>query len=46
MPRVVVFLFFFYFAEHAMPVRSLAFSPDSRTLATASDDGFVKMYDM
>ena len=30
---------------HAMPIRSLAFSPDSQRLLTGSDDGSIKMYD-
>jgi len=29
---------------HAMPVRALAFSPDSKLLLTASDDKHVKIY--
>ena len=28
---------------HAMPIRSLAFSPDSQRLLTGSDDGSIKM---
>jgi WD repeat-containing protein 61 len=31
---------------HAMPIRSLAFSPDSQLLLTASDDGHMKLYDV
>ncbi|KAJ3095707.1 hypothetical protein HDU97_006593 [Phlyctochytrium planicorne] len=31
---------------HAQPVRSLAFSPDSSTLITASDDKRINMYDV
>lgn len=31
---------------HAMPIRSLTFSPDSQLLITASDDGHIKMYDV
>lgn len=31
---------------HAMPVRSLCFSPDSQMLLTASDDGHSKLYDV
>ena len=31
---------------HAMPVRSLCFSPDSLLLVTASDDREMKIYDM
>lgn len=31
---------------HAMPVRSLCFSPDSQLLLTASDDGHSKIYDV
>nr|XP_054767870.1 SKI8 subunit of superkiller complex protein-like [Lytechinus pictus] len=31
---------------HAMPIRSLCFSPDSQLLATASDDGQIKIYDV
>lgn len=31
---------------HAMPVRSLCFSPNSQMLLTASDDGHMKLYDV
>lgn len=31
---------------HAMPIRSLTFSPDCRHLITASDDCHVKIYDV
>lgn len=31
---------------HAMPIRSLTFSPDSQLLLTASDDGHMKLYDV
>lgn len=31
---------------HAMPVRSLCFSPDSQLLITASDDKDMKIYDV
>jgi len=31
---------------HAMPIRSLCFSPDSQLLLTASDDGHMKLYDV
>lgn len=31
---------------HAMPIRSLCFSPDSQILLTASDDGHMKLYDV
>lgn len=34
------------FQGHAMPIRSLAFSPDSQLLITASDDNHIKMYDV
>jgi len=30
---------------HAMPIRSLSFSPDSQRLVTGSDDGHIKVYD-
>lgn len=33
-------------AGHAMPIRSLTFSPDSQLLITASDDSHIKMYDV
>jgi WD40 repeat protein len=36
----------FHFAGHAMPIRSLCFSPDSQLLLTASDDGHMKLYDV
>jgi len=29
---------------HAMPVRALAFSPDSKLLLTGSDDKHIKIY--
>uniref|UniRef100_A0A3Q1FZ47 Superkiller complex protein 8 n=1 Tax=Acanthochromis polyacanthus TaxID=80966 RepID=A0A3Q1FZ47_9TELE len=29
-----------------MPIRSLTFSPDSQLLVTASDDGYIKIYDV
>lgn len=32
--------------DHALPVRGLAFSPDSQILLTASDDGHMKLYDI
>uniref|UniRef100_A0A8C0I177 Superkiller complex protein 8 n=1 Tax=Balaenoptera musculus TaxID=9771 RepID=A0A8C0I177_BALMU len=32
--------------RHAMPIRSLTFSPDSQLLVTASDDGYIKIYDV
>ena len=31
---------------HAMPIRSLSFSPDSTKLLTGSDDGHIKLYDI
>jgi WD40 repeat protein len=31
---------------HAMPIRSLTFSPDSTKLLTGSDDGHMKIYDV
>nr|DBA32930.1 TPA: hypothetical protein GDO54_000676 [Pyxicephalus adspersus] len=31
---------------HAMPIRSLTFSPDSQLLVTGSDDGYIKIYDV
>jgi len=31
---------------HALPIRSLAFSPDSTKLLTGSDDGHIKLYDV
>lgn len=31
---------------HAMPIRSLCFSPDSQLLLTASDDGHMKLYNV
>ena len=31
---------------HAMPIRSLTFSPDSQKLLTGSDDGHMKIYDV
>ena len=31
---------------HAMPVRSLCFSPDSHLLLTASDDREMKIYEV
>ena len=34
------------FPGHAMPIRSLTFSPDSQLLITASDDNHIKMYDV
>lgn len=35
-----------YYLGHAMPIRSLCFSPDSQLLLTASDDGHMKLYDV
>ncbi|KAI0986455.1 hypothetical protein GJ496_005876 [Pomphorhynchus laevis] len=32
------------FEDHALPVRTLGFSPDSRLFATGSDDGLIKLY--
>ena len=40
------FDFFVSSAGHAMPIRSLTFSPDSQLLITASDDNHIKMYDV
>ena len=37
---------FLNFLGHAMPIRSLTFSPDSQLLITASDDNHIKMYDV
>lgn len=37
---------FFCYLGHAMPIRSLCFSPDSQLLLTASDDGHMKLYDV
>ena len=37
---------YMYNLGHAMPIRSLTFSPDSQILLTASDDGHLKMYDV
>jgi WD repeat-containing protein 61 len=34
------------FLGHAMPIRSLCFSPNSELLLTASDDGHMKIYDV
>ena len=31
---------------HAMPIRSLSFSPDSTKLLTGSDDGHIKQFDI
>ena len=31
---------------HAMPIRSICFSPDSQLLVTASDDASIKLYDV
>ena len=31
---------------HALPIRSLTFSPNSQLLVTASDDGQIKIYDV
>ncbi|CAF1658259.1 unnamed protein product, partial [Didymodactylos carnosus] len=31
---------------HAMPIRALAFSPDSQVLASASDDCHIRLYDI
>ena len=38
--------FFVNLSGHAMPIRSLTFSPDSQLLITASDDNHIKMYDV
>ena len=35
-----------HIAGHAMPIRSLTFSPDSQLLITASDDNHIKIYDV
>ena len=48
--RSLMYSFPFYLiislVGHAMPIRSLTFSPDSQLLVTASDDGHLKMYDV
>ena len=36
----------FMLIGHAMPVRSLCFSPDSQLLVTGSDDKDMKIYDV
>lgn len=44
--NMLINIFFVFFAGHAMPIRSLTFSPDSQLLITASDDNHIKMYDV
>lgn len=34
------------FEGHAMPIRSLAFAPNSQALCTASDDNSIKVFDV
>ena len=45
-----IFLYVFFltlaYLGHAMPVRSLCFSPDSQLLVTGSDDKDMKIYDV
>lgn len=43
---IIVDGYFCIISGHAMPIRSLTFSPDSQLLITASDDGHIKMYDV
>ena len=40
-------IFYLNISGHAMPIRSICFSPDSQLLVTAaSDDGSIKLYNM
>lgn len=32
--------------DHDMPIRSLTFSPDSKLLIPASDDGYIRIYNV
>ncbi len=34
------------FVDHERPIRALMFSPDSRKLITASEDGFMRLWDL
>ena len=34
------------FEGHAMPIRSIAFAPNSQVLCTASDDNYIKVFDV
>ena len=41
-----VYCYWFLHTGHAMPIRSLCFSPDSQLLVTVSDDSHIKLYDV